>query len=163
MLAEVAQTVVLDERCGRGRDEHLPAVARCGDPGRPVDVGSDVALVGDERCPRVQPDPNADRPRGEPVRDRLRRLERPRRGGEGDEEGVPLRIDLDAAVRRARIPHHPPVLGERVRIRLGAELVQKPRRALDVGEEEGDRAGGEIAPHGDRIVVPHRPVQHMCS
>ena len=51
------------------------------------------------------------------------------------------------------------MLGERVRVRLGAELVQQLRRALDVGEEEGDGAGGEIAPHGDRIVGPHRPVQ----
>ena len=40
-----------------------------------------------------------------------------------------------------------PVLGERVGVPLGAELVQELRRALDVGEEEGDRARGEIAPH----------------
>ena len=32
------------------------------------------------------------------------------------------------------------------RVRLRAELVEQPRRALDVGEHEGDGAGGEIGP-----------------
>jgi hypothetical protein len=41
----------------------------------------------------------------------------------------------------------PPVLGERFGITLRAELVQEPRRALDVREEEGDGSGGEIASH----------------
>ena len=63
---------------------------------------------------------------------------------ERDEERVALRVDLDAAVPRERVPQHPPVLGQRLRIPLRAELVQQPRRALDVREQEGDRAGGEI-------------------
>ena len=36
------------------------------------------------------------------------------------------------------------MLGERLRVRLCAELAQEPGRALDVGEEEGDGAGREI-------------------
>ena len=39
------------------------------------------------------------------------------------------------------------VLGERLRVAFGAELVKEPRRSLDVGEEEGDGAGGEVIAH----------------
>jgi hypothetical protein len=38
-------------------------------------------------------------------------------------------------------------LCERVRVSLGAERVEEPRRALDVSEQEGDRAGREVACH----------------
>ena len=62
------------------------------------------------------------------------------RGREGDEERVALRVDLDAAVRREGGAQDAPVLGERLRVALGAERVQQPRRALDVGEEERDGA-----------------------
>ena len=80
------------------------------------------------------------------VKRRCRR-ERPWRGREGEEEGVALRVDLDAALGGAGLPDHAPVLGERLRVPLGAELVQQPRRALDVGEEEGDGAGREVVSH----------------
>ena len=63
-----------------------------------------------------------------------------------DEEGIPLRVDLDARVLRERIPQDPPVLGEEVGI-CRAVLLEEPRRALDVGEEEGDGATRELA-HG---------------
>ena len=56
------------------------------------------------------------------------------RGREGDEKGVPLRIDLHAALGRAGCPHNLSVLDQRVRVGLGPELVEKPRRALDIGE-----------------------------
>ena len=72
---------------------------------------------------------------------------RSRRRREGEEEGVALRVHLDPALGGARLPDHAPVLGERLRVALGAELVQQPRRALDVGEEEGDGAGGEVVSH----------------
>jgi len=39
------------------------------------------------------------------------------------------------------------VLGESVRVCLCVELAQKPRRSLNVSEEEGDRAGREIGSH----------------
>jgi hypothetical protein len=41
-----------------------------------------------------------------------------------------------------RLADEPPVLGERVPVGVLAELVQEPGRALDVGEHQGDRAGG---------------------
>ena len=80
------------------------------------------------------------------------RRERPGRRREGEEEGVALRVDLDAAVASARLADDAAVLGERLRVGLGAELVQQPRRALDVGEEEGDGAGGGRQGEGDGIV-----------
>ena len=62
------------------------------------------------------------------------------------------------------------MLGERIRVRLGAELVQQPRRALDVGEDKGDGAGRQVGPHagiirpssqaskeGRAIFPPHLP------
>jgi hypothetical protein len=39
------------------------------------------------------------------------------------------------------------VRAERLGVPLRAELAKQPRRPLDVGEEEGDRAAGEIRPH----------------
>jgi hypothetical protein len=57
---------------------------------------------------------------------------------EGDEKRVTLRVDLDTASSGTPITHDPPVLGERLRVGLGAEPVQELGRTLDVGEEEGD-------------------------
>jgi hypothetical protein len=42
------------------------------------------------------------------------------------------------------------MLSERLRVPLGAELMQKLGRAFDIGEEEGDGAGRKIAPHDVR-------------
>ena len=64
--------------------------------------------------------------------------------GKAKEERVSLRVHLDAAVGSKRLADHPAVLGERLRVRLRAELVQQFRRALDVGEQEGDGAGRKI-------------------
>jgi hypothetical protein len=62
---------------------------------------------------------------------------------EGNEESIPLRVDLDPAVAEERISQRPAMLGQHLCIRV-AELVEQPRRALDVGEEEGDRPGREL-------------------
>ena len=146
MLAEVSQ-LVLDELRRRGRDEHLPAVAGRGDAGGTMDVSADVALLGEEWRPRVQADPHLDRAEASASVKRRRRRERPGRGGESEEEGVSLRVDLDPALAAHASRIDAPVLGERVCVGLGAELVQQLRRALDVGEEEGDRAGREVVSH----------------
>ena len=66
---------------------------------------------------------------------------------QGIEERVTLRVDFDAAVAREGIAINRvdarPALG----VGLGAELVEQLRRALDVGEEEGDGAGGKVVTH----------------
>jgi len=128
---------------GSGGDEHLAAVPDRGDPRRAVDVDPDVALLGDERLPRVDAHANADRPLDEcglRLTGRYERVSRPR---EGDEEGVALSVDLDAAAPLERLAQRPSVIGERIRVGV-AQLVEQLRRALDVGEEEGDGARREL-------------------
>ena len=147
MLAEVGEPVEPDERRGRGRDQHLPAVADRRDPSSAVDVVSDVSLIGDERRPGVETNAHVDRAGRERLCERGRRRECAGRGRKGEEEGISLGIDLDATLGGARLPDYPAVLGELVGVRLGAERVQEPRRALDVGEEEGDGAGREVVAH----------------
>ena len=68
-------------------------------------------------------------------------------GRERDEERVALRVDLDAVVRGERGPKDAPVLCERLGVPVGAERVQQAGRALDVREEEGDRAARELCAH----------------
>ena len=89
-----------------------------------------------------------------PVEGRIHRLAG---GREGDEERVALRVDLDAAVRGEGRAQCTTVLGQRLRVRLRPERVKQPRRALDVGEEERDRAGRELGAHG-LVVIQHGAV-----
>jgi hypothetical protein len=69
------------------------------------------------------------------------------RGPEGEEKGVALGVDLNASLCRAGRTHDPPVLGERFVVGLVSDLLEKLGRAFDIGEEEGDSPGGEIAAH----------------
>jgi hypothetical protein len=57
--------------------------------------------------------------------------------------------------------HDPAALGEGLRVRLGPQLVEKLRRALDVGEEERNRAGREVVSHHVRAKIVGRslPIQ----
>ncbi len=66
---------------------------------------------------------------------------------EGDEERVALGVHFDSALTGEGLAERPPVIRQGLRVRLRAEVVQQLRRALDVGEEEGDGAGGEINSH----------------
>ena len=124
-----------------------------------MDVGTDVAVLGDERCSRMQAHTQADWAASEALVDAARGFQGCRRRRERNEEGVALRIDLDPVLLRTNFPHDPPMLGERVRVRLGAERVQEPRRALDVGEEEGDGAGRQVRSHSAIIRPPAPRVQ----
>ena len=146
VLSQVSELAV--DELGRGRgDQHLSAVAGCGDAGSAMDVFADVSLLRHEGRTGVQAGPHLDRPRSKRLRHRFRGGERARCRGEGEEERVALRVTLHAVVCGAGFANHPPVLGKRLRIRLGAQLVQQLRRALDVREEEGDGPGRKIGPH----------------
>ena len=93
-----------------------------GDAGGEVDVVADVALLGQQRRPRVQADPHLDRAGGERLGHRRRRRDRARRGREREEERVALRVHLDAAVARRR-PRESPAGARRAPPRI------PPRRA----------------------------------
>jgi hypothetical protein len=66
---------------------------------------------------------------------------------EGDEERISLRVHLDAAVPAEALTQRLSMLAERVRVGV-AELVQQPRRPLDVREQERDGPGGQLAHTG---------------
>ncbi len=122
-------------------------MAAGGHPGREMDVVADVALPGQERKARVQAETNSDRARLQRVLSLTSSFESALRCWEGVEEGVSLRVHLDAVVRGARLADHPPMLGQCPGVGLFPQLVQQPGRALHVREEEGDGAGGEVATH----------------
>ena len=154
MVAEVEEV-----RCGveqlprRLREENLPAVARAHDPRRTVHVGTDVALVRDDRLTGVDADPDShgtSLERGLTVSSGGDRIARPR---ERDEECVPLGVHLDPAVPREGLAQQPTMLRQHIRVTL-AELVQETRRPLDVGEEQRDSSTRKC-PHSS-IIAQHR-------
>ena len=110
------------------------------DPRGAVDVGSNIALRGDDGLARVDADPYADRPVGKVALGGTGRGDRIGGARERDEERVALRVHLNAAVPRERVAQHGPVLRKHVCVLL-SDLLQQAGRALDVCEEKGDRAG----------------------
>ena len=95
-----------------------------GDSGAAVDVRADVALLGERWNARVQADADPDRACGERRVSFAGGICRAGRGRESDEEGVALRVDLDASVGGKRLAQEPAVLGPRFAVALGPELVQ---------------------------------------
>ena len=150
VVAQVAESLVSNQAGRRRRNEHLAAVADCGNPCRPMDVCPDVALAGDEWRSRVDAHAHPDWPGGQRGQRSGRRLERARRRRERDEEGVPLRVHLDAAVGAECLSKEAAMLCQRLGVRLLPKLMQEPRRTLDVGEEKRDGAGRKILTHAAR-------------
>ena len=72
---------------------------------------------------------------------------RGRRGGERDEKGVALRIHFDPVVTHERLTKGAAMLGQCSCVGIGTQLPQKPRRTLDVGENERDGSGWKLARH----------------
>ena len=147
MLPEVGQ---LHRHKGRRRrrDEHLAAVAGGGDASSAVHVVADVALLGQQRSARVQACSHANGAGLERLGHRQCGCGGAGSRREREEERVALRVDLDAALAGAGLADHATVLGQSVRVRVCSEVVEQTCRALDVGEEERDRAGGEVGAHG---------------
>src|SRR4029434_7223357 len=88
---------------------------------------------------RVQANTDSDRSVSERFPRRLRRGQRVGGPRAGHEKRVSLRADLDAAVASELPAQHAVVLGQNVGI-PSTELLQEPRRALDVCEQERDGA-----------------------
>jgi hypothetical protein len=130
------------------RDEHLAAVRGRGDAGAEVDVRADVPLLTQPRPTGV--DAHANR-HLECVLSLLGGRDRCVRRRERHEQGVALRIHLDPGVRGDGLPQDAAVLGDCPLVALGPQLVEKLRRALDVGEQKRDGPGGRRGSHHDMI------------
>src|SRR5436190_21133936 len=115
MKTKVAQRVAAGEIACRLRHEHLATVTRRRDPARTMAVHADVTLVREQRLAGMDSDPL---PNGS-VQRRLR-VARCRQGirrtREGDEERIPLCVYLHPGVLPERLPQHPPMFGERLRV-----------------------------------------------
>ena len=136
-----------DQVVGRLRDEDLPAVTGSADPRGAVDVEPDVALRGAHGLAGVEPHPiaygDAAGPLPGPDRELAldRRLDRVAGGREDEVQPVARRAALDGAVARERLADQAMVIGQHLGIAV-AELLEQPRRALDVGERQGHGARG---------------------
>ena len=157
MLAEVHEgepRVVVRDKVVRGVGyQNLPAMSRRADPRPSMDPDPHIALGGGGRICRVDPHPD---PEFAAIRPHLlrqgalavaRREDRVARASEADKERVTLCVDLVALVRGEGLAQEPSVFVEHGGIRLVAEITKQPRRALDIGEQEGNGPGGALV-HG---------------
>ena len=87
----------------------------------------------------VDPDADPDRAAVESAHRLADGRDRGLGGGESVEERVALVVDLIPVEACARVAHDPPVLRERLPIPVDTELLEQPRRALDVGEHQRHR------------------------
>ena len=156
MHAEVADIRV--HQCTGGlRQKHLPPMPDGGDPRALVHVEADVSLLGKPRLASVHPHPHAYRPIGKCALALRSGGDGVRRAGEGHEECVTLRVDLDALVVGEHTAESPPMLVQRLSV-VVSELVQQPRRALHVREQQRHDAGWKIAQHRPRSWSEAAPV-----
>ena len=139
VLAEVGQ-IAVNERprcCGQ---HYLSAVARGSDASGPVQLAAGIAFARQPQLAGVQPHPHLYRARRERLLALICGGQRLPRIGKDVEKRVPLRVDLHAAMRGERDAQNTAVLRERPHVGFFAELVDQPRRALDVSEEQCDGA-----------------------
>ena len=135
------------------RDDDLAPVSGRAHSGGHVHVDADVPLIHQPGLARVDCDRHPDLRRLRP----LLGVERPLQVGrchhgitstlEDQKHAVPCPIDLTAPALGGRGPDELADPGVDVRIAL-AEGVQEPRRALDVGEQQGHGSGREASAHG---------------
>jgi hypothetical protein len=163
VAAEVAELdpsreIVLHQRPGRLRDHDLAAVCRGTDPRGPVDVHPDVVATDETRLSRVRPDADSYLAAIRPARSRQASLAFGDRGNGGwritedHEERVALGPHLETVVPAERTAQDSPMDAEDVGPSR-PELVDESRRALNVGEDEGERSRGKTSRagrHGDR-------------
>ena len=147
MATEISElTGGADEFAGGLRDERLPSVTGRADAGRAADVEPEVGAALECRLTRVQAHAHAHRGARRPGLGRQHRLRGSRRRNriartlKGGEVLIGTAVDLMAASLRDGRPDQPPQLMEHRAIAV-SELLQEPRRPLDVREEQGDGPG----------------------
>jgi hypothetical protein len=151
--AEIGQIrFAVHQRVRLVRDQHLAAVSRAHDPRGPVHVHPDVSRIRQQRPTRVDAHAHPQLDLRERHLHRGCGLDGCAGPIERNEERVSRGVHLDAASGNERCPHAAVVLSQEVGV-VVAELVEQPRRALDVREQEGDGPGRELA-HRLRIARP---------
>ena len=151
VLAQLGQLAV-DERPRRRRHDDLSAVAGRGDPSGLVQLAPGVALAGQLQLTGVQAHPHLDGAWRERLLTLSSSSQRLDRIGKGIQKRVPLRVDLDAAVSGEGGAQKPAVLRERLDVAGLAQLLDQPRRALDVREQQSDVSGRQLTiGHSQRL------------
>jgi hypothetical protein len=87
----------------------------------------------------------------------LRRRGSPDRGtcaSENGEEGISLLVDLDSPGCVESLGEQAIVGRQELRVAVAADLLQQPRRALDVREQEGDGAGRKLLFSFAQVLTP---------
>ena len=165
-LTEVSQLdavneIVLDQARRRAREQHLAALADVADARGLVDGEADVAVAACDRLAGVQAHSHLHLVAREP---RLGGKCGLRRGGSRDggtraaedgEEGIALAVDLDSAGRPKGLLEQAVVGRQELRVAVAAELLQQPRRAFDVREQESDGAGWELLRSFAQVLTPY--------
>ncbi len=153
VLAKVDQLVrpLLEQRDGRGRQHHLPAVGCAHDPGGLVHVHAHVLGRVESGITRVDADPDADRTRLQALHRLADRGHGALRGGERIEERIPFVVHLVASMSGERLPDHPPVLPQRRAICVSAEIFEQPGRSLHVREHQSHGARRLRVTHRTRL------------
>ena len=123
VLTKIAHSLRPHKRRGGSGDEHLPAMATGGDPGRPMHIDTDVTLLAQVRRPRMDAHTHPNRPRGQYFECRSSRPDSAGRSREGDEERISLRVDLDALIASKRRAQDTAMLHQRPRVLLGAQVM----------------------------------------
>ena len=152
-LVEVLQPVLA--QLGDGRRRRAPAspprprpaaVPARGDPRGPVQLAPGVALAGQPQLAGVQAHPHLDRPRRERLLPRAAAATRLDGSANTYRNASPCVSTSTPPWRGERAPQETAVLRQRADVAVLAELLDQPRRALDVGEEQGDGPGREPRP-----------------
>ena len=144
-----ASHLVCDQPAGDVREQHLPTVCGRSDPRRAVHPQPDIALLFDYGLARMQPHAHTHLGALGPFvlgKSLLRddRGSQSRVGArEGEEERVSLVVDLSAFAFLCGCSQDAPLLGENRAVAL-PQLLEQPRRALDVREQEGDGAAVQL-------------------
>jgi hypothetical protein len=146
---DVGRQLVGDQLARGARDQHLPTMSGCTDPGRAMHVQADVIIEPDFRLAGVDAHSHPDLDAVGPTLGGKRSL-RAHRGGdriagarEGDEERVTFGVDLATVVLVERRAKHALMLAEHLGV-AAAQPRQQPRRTLDVAKQERDGAARKL-------------------
>jgi hypothetical protein len=149
---DAARQLALNQFGCTRREKGLPTVRSAHDTGSVVNVEARVESLRLHRLARVEADPHLDwlalpavfrqcLLSGQGACDSISGVR------EREVEAIPLHLHLNASVADESLPEQSPVLSQGPHILLTAELLQHPRRSLDIREKERDCASGELSGH----------------